>query len=467
MQTIEAIEAVLPAGRVVYDESVRAAHAHDHWALEAIRDRGERKAPPPPCVVFPENAEEVSTVLRLANEAGTAVVPYGLGSGVCGAVRPGDAAIVLDLSRMNSVLDTGFETLTARVQAGMRGSEFEAHLAGAGLTLGHFPQSIEVSTVGGWIATRASGQFSTRYGNIEDMVLALEVVLADGRMVRTFPSPRSSTGPDLKSLILGSEGTLGVVTEITFKVWPKPVFQTGTSYRLTSWEDGLEIIRQLLRDGWRPAVLRLYDGIEANRNFGQWVPEAAPMLLMMTEGSAAMQAALELEMAAMRAACEQRQGIDLGDGALHHWLSHRNSVPSWDDLLGAGLVVDTIEVAATWDRIGPIYEKVTAAIGAVPGILVASGHTSHAYSTGVNIYFTFIGQSEENEEQERIYSAAWDAAMEATIDCGGTIAHHHGIGRIRRDHLPRELGEGGMAALRALKDALDPKSILNPEVLIA
>ncbi|MFP6663011.1 MAG: FAD-binding oxidoreductase [Deltaproteobacteria bacterium] len=466
MQAIEAIEAALPTGRVVRDESVRAAHAHDYWALEAIRDHGERKAPPPACVVFPESTEEVSIVLRLANEAGTPVVPYGLGSGVCGAVRPGASAIVLDLSRMNSVLATRSETLTACVQAGMRGSDFEAHLASAGLTLGHFPQSIEVSTVGGWVATRASGQFSTRYGNIEEMVLALEVVLADGRIMRTFPTPRSSTGPDLKSLILGSEGTLGVVTEITFKVWPKPTFQTGTAFRLKTWEDGLEITRELLRDGWRPVVLRLYDGTEANRNFGEWVPESTPMLLMMTEGSTAMEPALELEMAAMRAACEKRQGVDLGDGALQHWLGHRNTVPSWDELLAAGLVVDTIEIAATWDRIGPVYEKVTAAIAAVPGILIASGHTSHAYPTGVNIYFTFIGQSEENEEQERIYSAAWNAAMEATMKCGGTIAHHHGIGRVRRDHLPRELGEGAMAVLHSLKKALDPKGILNPDVLM-
>jgi alkyldihydroxyacetonephosphate synthase len=148
-------------------------------------------------------------------------------------------------------------------------------------------------------------------------------------------------------------------------------------------------------------------------------------------------------------------------------MGHRNSVPSWEELLKAGLVVDTIEVAATWDRITPLYEAVTAAIMAVPGVLIASGHTSHAYTTGVNIYFTFVGQSEDAAEQERIYSASWNAAMQATIDAGATIAHHHGIGRVRRDHLPREHGAGGMALLRALKAAMDPDGILNPEVLIA
>ena len=467
MDMIKLLEEALPPGRVVVVDEVREAHSHDYWALEAIRDLGGTPAPAPLCVVYPESTTEVSLVLQQASRAGVAVVPYGLGSGVCGGVRPGADAVVVDLSRMDQVLELSDQALTCRVQPGMRGSDFEAHLESHGLTLGHFPQSIAVSSVGGWVATRASGQFSTRYGNTEDMVLALECVLPDGTVVQTFPSPRSATGPDLKALLLGSEGTLGIITEITFKCWPKHAFRAGRAYRLPTWDDGLEITRETLRDGWRPAVLRLYDGIEAQRNFGEWVPEPEPLLLVMTEGSGAMQPALELELAALEKSCLSRGGEDLGSGPLDHWLGHRNSVPSWDDLLKAGLVVDTIEVAATWDRIQPLYDRVTAAIMEVPGILVASGHTSHAYTTGVNIYFTFVGQSEEAEEQERIYSAAWNAAMEASIAAGATIAHHHGIGRVRRDHLPREHGAGGMALLRALKAAMDPDGILNPEVLIA
>ena len=467
MDIIKMLEEGLPAGRVVVTEDDRQAHAHDYWALEAIRDLGGTPAAGPLCVVYPESTEEVSKALQLASQSGTAVVPYGLGSGVCGGVRPGAAAIVVDPSRMNKVLELSDEALTCRVQPGMRGSEFEEHLESHGLTLGHFPQSIAVSSVGGWVATRASGQFSTRYGNTEDMVLSLECVLPDGTVVRTFPSPRSATGPDLKALLLGSEGTLGILTEVTFKCWPKHAFRSGTAYRLPTWDDGLEITRKVLRDGWRPAVLRLYDGVEAQRNFGEWVPEPEPLLLVMTEGSESMQPALELELAAVEKSCLAHGGEDLGSAPLDQWMGHRNSVPSWEELLKAGLVVDTIEVAATWDRITPLYEAVTAAIMAVPGVLIASGHTSHAYTTGVNIYFTFVGQSEDAAEQERIYSASWNAAMQATIDAGATIAHHHGIGRVRRDHLPREHGAGGMALLRALKAAMDPDGILNPEVLIA
>jgi alkyldihydroxyacetonephosphate synthase len=316
------------------------------------------------------------------------------------------------------------------------------------------------------VATRASGQLSTRYGNIEDLVLALEVVLAGGRVLRTFPAPRAATGPDLRQIFLGSEGTLGIVTEVTLKLSPRPKIQEGFAVRLRSWEDGLAVSREVLQAGWRPAVVRLYDGIEAQRTFGRWFPEPAPLLFVMSEGSEVMRAALVAELDAVREACTRRGGALLGDEPLRHWLGHRNQVPSWEDLLRAGLVVDTIEVAATWDRIGPLYERVTKAIAAVPGILVASGHTSHGYTTGVNIYFTFIGQEKDPAEQERIYRGAWAAAMEASIACGATIAHHHGIGRVRRDFLPRELGEVGMDVLRAMKRALDPHGIMNPGALL-
>lgn len=466
MSAIDDLRSALPEGRVATDEEVRRAHAHDYWALQAIRDVGGRPVAAPPCVVFPESTDDVARVLKIANERRTPVVPYGLGSGVCGGVEPGADAIVVDLSRMSKFLGVDDRSLIATAQAGLRGSDFERLLDERGFTAGHFPQSIALSTVGGWVATRASGQLSTRYGNIEDLVLALEVVLPGGRVVRTFPSPRSATGPDLRQVFLGSEGTLGIVTEVSFKISPKASWQRGFAARLESWQDGLEITRELLQAGWRPAVLRLYDGIEAQRNFGTWCPERTPLLLVLSEGTAAMSGALELELEAARRACQLRGGEILGEEPLRHWMGHRNSVPSWGDLLGAGLVVDTIEVAATWDRIGPLHERVTEAIGKVPGILAASGHTSHGYTTGVNIYFTFIGQSKESADQERLYRAAWAATMEATIACGGSIAHHHGIGRIRRDYLSRELGDAGIEVLRSVKRTLDPNGIMNPGVLL-
>ena len=466
MRVVDVLASALPAGRVVTAEGDRRAHAHDYWALEAIHDLGGTPADPPPAVVYPEATNEVATVLEIAQQHRTPVVPFGLGSGVCGGVRPGRDALVVDLSRMNRVLDVRPESLVAVVQAGLNGAECERRLGEHGLTLGHFPQSIERSTVGGWVATRASGQLSTRYGNMEDLVLSLEVVLAGGRVLRTFPAPRASTGPDLRALFLGSEGTLGIVTEVGLKASPKPSRQEGFAATLESWEDGLEISREILQAGWRPAVLRLYDGIEASRNFGEWVKDPAPLLLVMNEGTEAMHEALALELGALRASCERRRATIVGDAPLRHWLAHRNRVPSWESLLGNGLVVDTIEGAATWDRVGPLYAAVTEAIRAVPGILAASGHTSHGYTSGVNIYFTFAGGSKVPRDQERIYLEAWRAAMEASVACGATISHHHGIGRVRREWLARELGDEAVSALREIKQALDPHGIMNPGVLL-
>ena len=466
MNGISSLEGALPEGRVQRDAETTRAHAHDYWAFEAIHDVGGNPTTPPPAVVFPESTEEVATVLRIADAERIAVVPFGLGSGVCGGVRPGAEAIVVDLSRMDSLLEVDSASCTARVQAGINGGHCERLLGERGFTLGHFPQSIDVSTVGGWVATRASGQLSTRYGNIEDMVLALEVVLPGGRVLRSFPAPRASTGPDLRQIILGSEGTIGIVTEIDLKIAPKPAATGGFAMRLRSWDDGLEVTRELLQAGWRPAVLRLYDGIEAQRNFNTWIPEREPLLLVMNEGTEAMRGALELELEAARRACLERGGADLDFDPVEHWLARRNHVPSWTELLGNGLVVDTIEVSATWDKIEPLYGRVTEAISGVEGILIASGHTSHAYTSGVNIYFTFVGQATEEKEQERIYLASWAAAMEATISCGGSIAHHHGIGRVRRDYLAREVGEVGLEVLRSIKGALDPRGIMNPGVQI-
>jgi alkyldihydroxyacetonephosphate synthase len=466
MSIVDALTKALPADRVVTEDADRKAHAHDYWALEAIRDRGPEPAPPPPCVVYPESTAEVATVLRIANEQRVAVVPYGLGSGVCGGVRPGTDAIVLDTRRMAALLEANGESLVARVQAGLNGAECERLLNERGFTLGHFPQSIALSTVGGWVSTRASGQLSTRYGNIEDMVLALEVVLPGGKVVRTFPAPRAATGPDLRQLFLGAEGTLGVVTEIALKIAPKASWQQGFAATLKSWDDGIAISREILQAGWRPAVVRLYDEIEAQRNFGTWVQQPAPLLLVMSEGTDAMAGALALELEAARTACTSRGANVLGDEPLQHWLSRRNHVPSWDQLLAGGLVVDTIEVAATWDRVKPLHAAVTKAISAVDGIIQASGHTSHGYTTGVNIYFTFVGSATAPADQERIYRQAWAAAMETSIAQGATIAHHHGIGRVRREYLGRELGDEGLAVLKAVKSALDPNGIMNPGVLL-
>ena len=445
-----------------WDDESLTAHAHDTWSLSLLRLMRGRLRERPACVVSPADTEAVAKVLRYANQHSLPVVPYGAGSGVCGGVLPDGGAVVLDLRSMNRLLEMNPIALMTRVQAGMMGNDLESALGAEGFSCGHFPQSIDISTVGGWIATRSAGQFSTRYGSIEDALVALEVVLPDGAVIRTRPVPRASTGPDLRQIFLGSEGTLGVVTEATLRILPKPESRRMASYRFGDMKAGLEAIRTFVREGWRPPVVRLYDAAETARNFPNVNAGDGCLLLLLSEGPPSL---VDVEIVGCEAWCSRAGGASLGDDAVKDWLEHRNTVPGFETFLERGLVLDTIEVAAAWDRIGAMYDGVVSALQAIPGVMVASGHSSHSYLTGTNIYFTFVAKPESDNEAEALYIKCWDVTMEQTSRCGGTIAHHHGIGRVRREWMPREHGKA-LDVLRAVKRALDPGGIMNPGVLL-
>jgi alkyldihydroxyacetonephosphate synthase len=457
-----ALVACLGPEAVRWDDDSLAEHSHDTWCLSLLRKLRGSLTVRPLCVVTPCAVEQISTLLQYANRHHLAIVPFGGGSGVCGGVLPADGAVVVDLRGMNRIIALDDTALTVRVQAGMMGNAFEGALNDAGYSMGHFPQSIDVSTVGGWVATRAAGQYSTRYGCIEDLVLALEVVLPDGRVLRTRVGPRSSTGPDLRQVFLGSEGTLGVVTELTVRIFPRPETSVGQAYSFTSMRDGFEAVRLLMRAGWRPPVVRLYDGIETARLFTAFSTADNCLLLLLSEGPAALTAA---EGAACTAICAAQRGTPLGREPLDRWLVERNHVPRFESFLERGLVLDTIEVATTWEHIHDLYAEVLRALQQVPGILVASGHSSHSYAQGTNLYFTFVARPEDPQQAEATYLGCWEQAMEATLRCHGTISHHHGVGRLRIPWMARELGTG-LAVLRSIKRALDPNGIMNPGALI-
>jgi alkyldihydroxyacetonephosphate synthase len=458
----EALVVRLGNEAVRWDENSLAQHSRDTWCLSVLRSLRGTLTARPLCIITPATVEEVSQALQYANQHRLAVVPFGGGSGVCGGVLPPDGAVVIDLRRLNRILELNETALTVRVQAGMMGNAFEAALNGAGYTMRNFPQSIDLSTVGGWVSTRAAGQYSTRYGSTEDMLLALEAVLPDGHVLRTRVGPRSATGPDLRNIFLGAEGTLGVVTEATMRIWPLPEHSSGQAFGLASMHDGLEAIRLIMRAGWRPPVVRLYDGVETARLFPDVSTGSNCLLILLSEGPAPLTAA---EAVACGSICAAQGGQALGDGPVQRWMAERNQVPGFESFLERGLVLDTIEVATTWDHIDDLYREVIAGLQSVDGILIASGHSSHSYAQGTNIYFTFVARPSDPAQAEATYLACWEQAMEATLRCHGTIAHHHGIGRLRTPWMERELG-GGLAVLRALKHALDPNGIMNPGVLI-
>jgi alkyldihydroxyacetonephosphate synthase len=364
---------------------------------------------------------------------------------------------------MAGLVDLDARNLTATFLAGTGGMEAERLVQRDGLTIGHWPQSIDVSTVGGWVATRASGQYSTAYGNIEDVLLDLEGVLPDGSVVRTRRTPRASAGPDLRQIFLGSEGTLGVITEVTFSLRPLPEASRGQAFHLESLQAGIEPIRRLMRAGWRPPVVRLYDAAESARHFPETCPEERAMLILVHEGPVSL---VDAQLAAVGEICRETGGVEADAAAAEKWLATRNDVPGFRPFLEKGIILDTIEVACTWSRVAELYERATTALAEVPDMLVASAHSSHSYRSGTNLYITFAARPEKPEQMGEVYLECWRRTLDASLAVGGGIAHHHGIGRVRRDRLAEEIGATGVALLRSLKRALDPDDLLNPGVLL-
>ncbi len=458
----QALTELLGAPHVRWDDSALIEHAHDYWMVSQLRQLHGTLDNRPLCVVRPPALEYVVATLRYANEQRLPVVPFGAGSGVCGGVLPTEQMIVIDMRRMDRILELNETAGTVRVEAGKMGGIFEAELNAAGYSMGHFPQSIDVSTVGGWVATRAAGQYSTRYGNIEDALLALQVVLPNGDVVQTRVGPRSASGPDVRNFFIGAEGTLGIVTELTSRIFPLPESSVGQALKFSSFDAGLDAMRAFMRVGWRPPVVRFYDGTESARLFAPWCTDQDNLLLLLSEGPQPLTA---VEIAECTQICARHGAEVVGPEPVEHWRHERNNVPAMLPFLEKGMVLDTIEVAATWDKIHDLYREVLAALKSVAGVFVASGHSSHSYASGTNIYFTFVAFPPAPEKAEETYFACWAKVMEATLKCNGTIAHHHGIGRLRAPWMAREL-DGGLEVLRKLKHALDPNGIMNPGVLL-
>ncbi|OXE35172.1 MAG: hypothetical protein CGW95_15525 [Phenylobacterium zucineum] len=454
------LKAALGEAKVLTATDQLQDRRHDYWVVSHIRDRLGAQGQTPACVVRPASVADVQKVVRIATATGTPLIPFGLGSGVVGGIITSPNAILLDMGAMSATRSIDPENLLATFDAGKNGLEAEQEVAARGLTTGHWPQSIEVSSVGGWVATRASGQFSTAYGNIEDLIYAIEAVLPDGSLVTLGKAPRASAGPDLRHILMGSEGTLGVITGVTLSLRRAAEKQAVSAFTAPDMRAGFTFQRDLVQRGWRPPVMRQYDVRESKR-----LHEAARdcTIIMVHEGPAAL---VEVERAAAVKLAATMGLAPLPDAIVSHWLGHRNHVAGWDDILNRNIVADTVEISASWDKIAGIYDAATAAVAQIPGCRAASAHSSHVYRSGLNLYFTFAIAKDRPEDLESAYFEAWKQIMTATADGGGSMAHHHGIGRVRRDYMTRELGPEGVALLRALKTALDPIGVMNPGVLI-
>ena len=468
MDTLASLIELLPAGTVSTHPGELASRSRDAWALAMLREaRGER-LPRPMAVVFPRSTEDVAATLAWASETGTPVVPRGGGSGVCGGAQALWRGLVMDLSRMDHVMGIDEKSFTVTVEAGVRGDRLEAALNAHGLTGGHYPQSIATSSVGGWIATASAGQASAGYGGIEDLLLGLTAVLPSGEVLRLPATPRSAAGPDLRQLLVGSEGTLAIVTEATLAVTSLPEAMRWAAFQPASFENGAELVRAMMHSGAHPDVVRLYDETDAALSFGNLGHSGGPVLLLGFRDGEMAEAGIQA--CGHLAAASEATMLMASYG--EHWWVHRNDavglyrqIMGEDRAFGSGAIVDTMEVAGLWGRVPELH---TAIGSALSGTSEAVGcHLSHPYRSGASLYFTFLIRAADDQAAERAYLSTWQAAIAACQRAGGTITHHHGVGLLKAPFLADELGAAGIATLRAIKKALDPAGILNPGKLLS
>jgi alkyldihydroxyacetonephosphate synthase len=469
----ERLGATVGAEHLRGDHATRARHALGRSTLDLLALRAGAPLPAPDLVLAPGSAREVMAILGICSDARVAVVPFGGGTSVVGGVTPeagGFAGwVALDLMRLDALHDIDTESRLARLGPGLRGPDAEARLGAHGYTIGHFPQSFEYASLGGFAAARSSGQASAGYGRFDDLVAALRLATPSGELT-LGRAPKSAAGPDLRQLVLGSEGAFGVITELTVRIRPVPETRIYDGWRLPDFPTGCAVLRRLAQDGPVPTVLRLSD--EAETAIGLARPDAigspAATGCLAIIGYEGAHAEVRARRAGAGAVLQAAGGVvdpEAGEG----WARERYRGPYLRDaLLDAGALVETLETVAFWRAVPNLYAAVTAALretltaAGTPPIILC--HLSHVYPAGASLYFTVAcAQAEDPAGQWRAAKRATGAAILAH---GGSISHHHGIGRDHRGELAQELGDLGVELLRAVKRTLDPSGILNPGILI-
>jgi alkyldihydroxyacetonephosphate synthase len=485
---LTALARIVGEGGLSTESPDRAARSLGKGYKDLVRIRQGQVPNPSDVVVWPRTEEQVTAVVELAAREGIAVIPFGGGTSVVGGVEPAGEGpfLTLDLGEMTRVVRIDRQSATATVRAGIAGPDLERQLNAAGFTLGHFPQSFEYSTVGGWIATRSAGQKSTLYGKIEERVQGLRLAYPGG-LLTTPATPAAAAGPDLVQLIVGSEGALGVITEANLRLAPLPPHQDYRGYLFHGFGEGVAAARELMQSGLKPAVLRLSDeaetesamalrsmpqGLAAVRErAGRWYLarrglflESASIMILGFEGD---EAVVRHQWAEARPVLRRLGGQSLGRGPGRTWERSRYDAPYLRDLLlDDGIMVDTLETATTWDRYLSLYGAVREALGNALGERGAvMAHLSHSYSDGGSIYYTFLAPQERGGELEQ-WERAKVAATEAIVRRGGALSHHHGIGSDHRVWMEPYLGPSGVRWLAALKSTLDPQGVMNPGKLV-
>jgi alkyldihydroxyacetonephosphate synthase len=474
------------ADRVDDSREARIRHSAGRSYPDLIRLRAGDAAVAPDAVVSPADHDEVAEVLEACSDRRIAVVPFGGGTSVVGGVEPlhdgFDCVIALDLARLDSV-SVDRRSLTATLGAGLTGPQAEARLQSRGLTLGHFPQSFEFATIGGYVATRSAGQASTGYGRIDELVVGVRASTPAGD-IETKAAPGTAAGPQLRELLVGSEGVLGVITEATFKVRPLPRERRYEGWSFRSFAEGAEAFRAMEQAHASPDVARLSDEQEtrlamalassgsATERIGKAYlkvrgHERGCIAIVGWEGDADD---VERRRSLTRTILRENGGVSLGSRPGQSWLRSRYEGPYQRDvLLDHGVMAETLETSTNWTDLmmlwGRVGDALRVSLGERGTPALVGAHISHLYPNGASLYFTFLARREAGAEIDQ-WRTAKAAACDAIIAAGGTITHHHAVGRDHAPWMTDEVGELGVSIIRAAKERLDPAGIMNPGKLL-
>ncbi|MEE4198360.1 MAG: FAD-binding oxidoreductase [Bacteroidales bacterium] len=478
LQILEQLAGIVGKENILTDDYSRASHAHGKFYAELLRIRKGEITNPPDAVIAPRSEEDVEKIVKYCHENGIAITPHGGQSSVTRGVETPNGGISLDMTKhLNKVLDVNEINCTATVQSGIYGPALEEYLNhyGQQYSCGHFPQSFEYSTVGGWVAAKGAGQASTGYGKIEHMVLSLRVVTPGG-IIETKTYPASAQGWDLHQLFFGSEGTLGVITRVTMKIRKYRPHQTrNASFIFKNFESAVAAMRTVMQSGVGvPHLFRISDPEETDIAFktqhfeGTFADQflsyrgykshSRCLMFVSVEGSASYTRQV---VSSVKKIAKKHKAMYLGGKPTRKWLNQRySSAYLRDPLMDLGIMTDTLETAVMWDRLIPLWNAVRKYLKSREKT-VAMVHISHVYENGANLYFTFLSPMKKGDELED-YTHYHQGIIETIRANHGSLSHHHGVGRSLAPWMEKELGKESLALMQAIKNHLDPRGIMNP-----
>ncbi|MHA1277876.1 MAG: FAD-binding oxidoreductase [Candidatus Helarchaeota archaeon] len=465
---IKQLEAIVGEKNLSMREADKIAYGRDAFPLKIMQYRlpSILEQPFPDYIVWVDSVDQIPAILKLANQYTIPVIPYAGGAGVNGGIVPLTGGIVIDLKRLNRI-ELHEESNYVLCQAGVLGQHLEDFLNKKGYTLGHLPSSLTTSCIGGFVATRSSGALSSLYGSIEDMVLDLEVVLPNGNIIHTNSTrvPKKATGPNMNELFIGSEGTLGIITDVCLSIKRNPEIREFAGFLFPTLAAGFQAVKKIMNLGIRPSIIRLYESVEARMVYHiEEIGKEESYLTLSFDGFQETKEFINYQKKICAEICLKEGGKDMGAEGGKIWFENRLNMyypnPDW---IKMNVLADTIDVVTTFDNLENLFNKMKEAVQSKRVNVMA--HWSHFYLEGGSMYLIFVmleKDTAKDQRASRLYEEAWMKGLTACIENGGSISHHHGIGIFRGKFMERELGSGTFAVLKGIKQFLDPNQIMNP-----